>query len=61
MSPEVQSRAFEPLFSTRTEGTGLGLPIALRIATAHGGSIEIESRPESGTRVTVRLPAAHTS
>jgi signal transduction histidine kinase len=56
MSPEVQSRAFEPLFSTRTEGTGLGLPIAQRIATAHGGSIEIESRPDHGTRVTVRLP-----
>jgi signal transduction histidine kinase len=61
MSPEVQSRAFEPLFSTRTEGTGLGLPIALRIATAHGGSIEIESRSEGGTRVTVRLPTAHTN
>jgi len=56
MSPEVQSRAFEPLFSTRTEGTGLGLPIAQRIATAHGGSIEIESRPDRGTRVMVRLP-----
>jgi signal transduction histidine kinase len=59
MSPEVQSRAFEPLFSTRTEGTGLGLPIAQRIAMAHGGSIEIESRAEGGTRVTVRLPAPH--
>jgi signal transduction histidine kinase len=56
MSPEVLSRAFEPLFSTRSEGTGLGLPIAQRIATAHGGSIEIESRPDRGTRVTVRLP-----
>ena len=56
MSPEVQSRAFEPLFSTRTEGTGLGLPIAQRIATAHGGSIQIESRSDRGTRVTVRLP-----
>ena len=60
MPPEVLNRAFEPLFSTRTEGTGLGLPIALRIATAHGGSIEIESRSEGGTRVTVSLPAAHT-
>ncbi len=61
MSPEVQSRAFEPLFSTRTEGTGLGLPIAQRIAAAHGGSIEIESRSEGGTRVTVHLPAPHTN
>jgi signal transduction histidine kinase len=57
MSPEVQSRAFEPLFSTRTDGTGLGLTIAQRIAMAHGGSIEIESRSDRGTQVTVRLPA----
>jgi signal transduction histidine kinase len=59
MSPEVRSRAFEPLFSTRTEGTGLGLPIAQRIAAAHGGSIQIEGRSEGGTRVTVWLPTPH--
>lgn len=56
MPPEVRDRAFEPLFSTRTEGTGLGLPIARRIAVAHGGEIRIESAPGSGTTVEVRLP-----
>jgi len=56
MPPDVQDRAFEPLFSTRTEGTGLGLPIARRIAVAHGGGIHIESAPGSGTTVEVRLP-----
>jgi signal transduction histidine kinase len=56
MPPEVRDRAFEPLFSTRAEGTGLGLPIARRIAVAHGGEIRIESAPESGTLVEVRLP-----
>jgi len=56
MLPEVRDRAFEPLFSTRTEGTGLGLPIARRIAVAHGGEIRIESAPGSGTVVEVRLP-----
>jgi signal transduction histidine kinase len=56
MPPEVRERAFEPLFSTRTEGTGLGLPISLRIAVAHGGEIRIENTPGSGTTVVVRLP-----
>lgn len=56
MPPEVKERAFEPLFSTRTEGTGLGLPISRRIAVAHGGEIRIESTPGSGTTVMVRLP-----
>jgi two-component system sensor histidine kinase HydH len=56
MAPEVRARVFEPLFSTRAEGTGLGLPIARRIAVAHGGEIRIESAPGSGTTVEVRLP-----
>jgi signal transduction histidine kinase len=56
MSAEVRDRAFEPLFSTRTEGTGLGLPIAQRIAVAHGGEIRIDSAPGSGTTLEVRLP-----
>jgi signal transduction histidine kinase len=56
MPPEVRDRAFEPLFSTRSEGTGLGLPIAQRIAVAHGGEIRIDSAPGSGTTVEVRLP-----
>jgi signal transduction histidine kinase len=56
MSPEVRDRAFDPLFSTRPEGTGLGLPIARRIAVAHGGEIRIESKPGSGTTVEVRIP-----
>lgn len=56
MPPEVLDRAFEPLFSTRSEGTGLGLPIAQRIAVAHGGEIRIDSAPGSGTTVEVRLP-----
>jgi signal transduction histidine kinase len=56
MAPEVRARVFEPLFSTRAEGTGLGLPIARRIAVAHGGEIRVESAPGSGTTVEVRLP-----
>lgn len=58
MTPEVLSQVFEPLFSTRPEGTGLGLTIARRIVDAHGGQISFESVTGSGTLVRVWLPAA---
>jgi signal transduction histidine kinase len=54
----VLERIFEPLYSTREGGTGLGLPIAERIARAHGGDIRVESEPGRGTTVTIRLPFA---
>jgi signal transduction histidine kinase len=56
--PEDMKRAFEPFFSTSTEGTGLGLPIAQRIAGAHGGELELESTRGQGTEARVTLPAA---
>ena len=49
-------RVFEPFFTTRAEGTGLGLPIARRIARAHGGELTIESEPGHGTIVRISLP-----
>jgi len=52
----IRSRVFEPLFTTRSEGTGLGLPVARRIAVAHGGGIELDQRVGGGTVVRVRLP-----
>ena len=45
-----------PFFSTKADGTGLGLPIARQIVAAHGGSLAIESREPHGTTVRVRLP-----
>jgi signal transduction histidine kinase len=56
MAAEDLERAFEPFFSTKEEGTGLGLPIARRIAQAHGGDLAIESAPGRGTAVHVLLP-----
>ena len=58
MDEEALARVFEPYFSTKTSGTGLGLPIARRNVELSGGSIEVESRKGQGTSVKVRLPAA---
>ncbi|MFA6317764.1 MAG: ATP-binding protein [Elusimicrobiota bacterium] len=47
---------FKPFFTTKQQGTGLGLATAERIVKAHGGSISAESRPGDGAAFTVRLP-----
>ena len=56
MDAEALSRVFEPYFSTKTSGTGLGLPIALRNIELSGGAISVESEKGKGTAVTIRLP-----
>jgi two-component system sensor histidine kinase AtoS len=58
MTTEQISRAFDPYYTTRPKGTGLGLPIARLIAVAHGGELTIRSEPGTGTTVEVGLPAA---
>jgi nitrogen fixation/metabolism regulation signal transduction histidine kinase len=57
-APEALDRIFEPSFTTKTSGTGLGLPIVKRIVDDHGGTIAIATEPGRGTTVTVRLPRA---
>ncbi|MGH9028750.1 MAG: sensor histidine kinase, partial [Acidimicrobiales bacterium] len=56
IDPEVAEKLFNPFFTTKTEGTGLGLPIVQRIVEAHQGTISIENVPTGGAVVTVRLP-----
>lgn len=58
MTPETLSQALEPFFTTKARGTGLGLAIARSIVEAHGGRIDLRSRPGSGTTVALTLPAA---
>jgi len=55
MSPEVLSKIFNPFFTTKPGGTGVGLSTARRIIEAHHGTIEAESEPHRGTTFTVRL------
>jgi PAS domain S-box-containing protein len=53
---DVLPRVFEPLFTTRNFGAGLGLPITRQIVEQHGGTIAIESPPTGGATVTIWLP-----
>ena len=58
MDEEALARVFEPYFSTKTSGTGLGLPIARRNVELSGGTIEVQSQKGGGTTVRVHLPVA---
>jgi two-component system sensor histidine kinase PilS (NtrC family) len=59
IAPEDLSHVFEPFFSTKPEGTGLGLALVHRIVQEHGGEIDVRSTPGFGTTFTVVLPARH--
>ena len=54
--PDLVEKVFEPYFTTKEDGTGLGLAMSARIIQGHNGSITLESREKQGTTVTVRLP-----
>ena len=57
MSEDVRSRIFEPFYSTKEGGTGLGLAVVQQIVESHGGRIKVESRPGAGSSFLVSWPA----
>jgi signal transduction histidine kinase len=56
MDEEVQAKVFNAFFSTRSGGSGLGLPTTRKIVEAHGGTISVRSETGKGSQFTVRLP-----
>jgi len=56
--PEVRERMFEPLFSTKRSGTGLGLPVADQIVRAHRGVVRVRTEVGKGTELHILIPLA---
>jgi len=56
IAPDNLQRIFEPFYTTKADGTGLGLAVTRKIIEGHGGTLEIESESGKGTTVSVRLP-----
>ncbi len=53
---EILEKIWNPFFTTKDKGTGLGLGVVKNIIESHGGSIRIENRPVRGTQITIELP-----
>lgn len=58
IAPDKVARIFEPFYTEKARGVGMGLAICMRIVTAHDGTIQAASRPGGGTSIIVRLPRA---
>jgi signal transduction histidine kinase len=57
MTEEQASHVFEPFYTTKSQGLGLGMPYAQKVIEQHRGTVSIESRPGAGTTIRVELPA----
>lgn len=59
IAPSVLQQIFNPFFTTKDRGTGLGLPITHKVISEHGGQIDAKSRENQGTEFTIELPVHH--
>ncbi|HWY88021.1 MAG TPA: ATP-binding protein [Gemmataceae bacterium] len=57
MAPDALAKIFQPFFSTKPSGSGLGLPTTRKIVEGHHGTIDVQSEPGKGTKITIKLPA----
>ena len=57
MTPEQVEKVFEPFYTTKSQGLGLGMPYAKKVIEEHRGAIHIESRRDEGTQIIIELPA----
>ena len=58
MPTEIREKIFTPFFTTKSRGSGLGLPTSKRLIEAHHGTISVDCPSDGGTTVTIRLPIA---
>jgi signal transduction histidine kinase len=56
MPPEVMEKIFVPFYTTRSDGTGLGLPVVQHVVLLHDGHVTVSSEPGRGTRIALWLP-----
>jgi signal transduction histidine kinase len=56
LSDEAKRRAFEPFYSTKQNGTGLGLAFVQHVAEAHGGTVTVANCPDGGAAFTIKIP-----
>ncbi len=56
MSDEIRKRIFDPFFTTREMGTGLGMSIVYKTMASHGGTIEVDSKNNEGTKISLLFP-----
>jgi signal transduction histidine kinase len=56
ISPEGLEKIFEPLYTTKIQGTGLGLSVCQQVISKHNGSLDVHSKVGEGTTFTVSLP-----
>jgi len=60
IAPELQQDLFKPYFSTKTQGTGMGLPLTRKVISQHGGRLTFQTGPQ-GTTFCINLPLEATN